>query len=331
MVDLSDIARQLVAPGKGILAADESTASADKRLTHYGITPSVETRRKFRDLFLATPGIEQYLSGVILYQETLDQKADDGTPFPELLASRGIIPGIKVDEGTEPFPESKDELITKGLIGLPERLQKFTTYGTGFTKWRAVVRIQGDTLPSATALLENCKRLAQYAYDVQAAGMVPILEPEVLLEGGHSRVRAREVIVKTLETLMLTLQDRAVDFSGVLIKTAMAVSGRESGRADTPEEVAEDTMEALLETVPSSIAGIVFLSGGQTPDQATENLRAIAAKARDVHAPWPLTFSYARAIQEEALAVWAGNDEAIPQAREVYLERLKKVAEALDG
>ncbi len=329
MVDLSSIARQLVAPGKGILAADESTASADKRLKLYGIEPSEEMRRKFRDLFLATPGIEQYLSGVILYSETLDQKADDGTPFPELLASRGIIPGIKVDEGTEPFPNSKDELITKGLIGLPERLANFrSTYGTGFTKWRAVITIQGDILPTSTAIVENAKRLAQYARDVQEAGMVPILEPEVLLEGNHSRMRAKEVLIQAVETLMATLQDHAVDFSGVILKTAMAVSGNKSGKVDNAEEVAESTIDALLETVPSSVPGIVFLSGGQTPDEATENLRAISAKAKDVHAPWPLTYSYARALQEEALAVWAGKDENIPAARAIYLARLAKVAEA---
>lgn len=329
MVDLSSIARQLVAPGKGILAADESTASADKRLKLYGIEPSEEMRRKFRDLFLATPGCEQYLSGVILYSETLDQKADDGTPFPELLASRGIIPGIKVDEGTEPFPDSKDELITKGLIGLPERLQNFrSTYGTGFTKWRAVITINGDTLPTSTAIVENAKRLAQYARDVQEAGMVPILEPEVLLEGNHSRMRAKEVLIQAVETLMAALQDNAVDFSGVILKTAMAVSGNKSGKEDSPEEVAESTVDALIETVPSSVPGIVFLSGGQTPDQATENLRAICAKAQEVHAPWPLTYSYARALQEEALAIWAGKDENIPAAREAYLARLARVAEA---
>lgn len=329
MVDLSSIARQLVAPGKGILAADESTASADKRLKLYGIEPSEEMRRKFRDLFLATPGIEQYLSGVILYSETLDQKADDGTPFPELLASRGIIPGIKVDEGTEPFPDSKDELITKGLIGLPERLQNFrSTYGTGFTKWRAVITINGDTLPTSTAIVENAKRLAQYARDVQEAGMVPILEPEVLLEGNHSRMRAKEVLIQAVETLMAALQDNAVDFSGVILKTAMAVSGNKSGKEDSPEEVAESTVDALIETVPSSVPGVVFLSGGQTPDQATENLRAICAKAQEVHAPWPLTYSYARALQEEALAIWAGKDENIPAARAAYLERLARVAEA---
>ncbi|HYE22992.1 MAG TPA: class I fructose-bisphosphate aldolase [Candidatus Paceibacterota bacterium] len=330
MIDLAHIARQMVAPGKGLLAADESNMSADKRLKLYGIEPSVEMRRTYRELFLNTPGIEAYLSGVILYEETLEQKGNDGVSFPESLASRGIIPGIKVDTGTEPFPQSADELITNGLIGLPERLAEYrANYGTGFTKWRAVVKIDGDRLPTATSLVENAKRLAEYARLVQEAGMVPILEPEVLLEGPHSRVRAREVLVRTIETLMATLQDHAVDFSGVILKTAMAVSGSESGRLDSPEEVAEDTVGALIETVPSSVPGIVFLSGGQTPDQATENLRAITAKAREVHAPWPMTFSYARALQEEALTIWAGKDENMEAARAAYVARLAKVADAL--
>jgi len=330
MIDLAHIARKMVAPGKGLLAADESNMSADKRLALYGIEPSVEMRRTYRELFLNTPGIEQYLSGVILYEETLEQKGNDGVLFPQSLASREIIPGIKVDTGTEPFPGSAGELITNGLIGLPERLAEYrANYGTGFTKWRAVVTIDGDRLPTSTALVENAKRLAEYARLVQEAGMVPILEPEVLLKGAHSRVRAREVLVKTLETLMAVLQDHAVDFSGIILKTAMAVSGSESGREDTPEEVAEDTVGALIETVPSAVPGIVFLSGGQTPDQATENLRAITAKAREVHAPWPLTFSYARALQEEALTVWAGKDENMDAARAAYMERLAKVADAL--
>lgn len=330
MIDLSAIAKKMVAPGKGLLAADESNMSADKRLKLYGIEPSVEMRRKYRELFLNTPGVENVLSGVILYEETLEQAGDDGVPFPHSLAERGIIPGIKVDTGTEPFPESPDELITGGLIGLPERLAEYRTrYGTGFTKWRAVVKIDGDRLPTSAALLENAKRLAQYARMVQEAGMVPILEPEVLLDGPHSRVRAREVLVKTVETLMHALQDHAVDFSGVILKTAMAVSGSASGREDTPEEVAEDTVGALLETVPSAVPGIVFLSGGQTPDQATENLRAITAKAREVHAPWPMTFSYARALQEEALTVWGGREENFDAARAAYAERLTKVANAL--
>jgi fructose-bisphosphate aldolase class I len=330
MIDLSSLAQTLLTPGKGILAADESVASADKRLLSFGIEPSEEIRREYRDLFLNTPGVENYLTGVILYQETLDQKGNDGLLFPESLRARGIIPGIKVDEGLEPISESPKETITKGLIGLPERLEHFReTYGTGFTKWRAVVRIEGDTLPTSGAIVENAKRLAEYAYLVQQSGMVPIIEPEVLLEGTHSRMRAREVLVSTLEALMTSLADRAVDFSGVILKTAMAVSGSESGKTDTCEEVAEDTVGALIETVPSALAGVVFLSGGQTPEQATDHLACIAKKAQEVHAPWPLTFSYARALQEEALTLWQGNPENLERAREAYIARLDKVQKAL--
>lgn len=330
MIDLLDTSCSMLARGKGILAADESTASADKRLAAYGITPSAEMRRVYRDLFLATPGIEAYLSGVILYEETLSQAASDGTPFPELLLSRGIAPGIKVDTGTEPMPDSPDELITNGLLGLSERLASYRdTYGTSFTKWRAVVRIDGDRLPTAQALVENARRLAQYAHLVQEAGMVPIIEPEVLLEGTHGRVRSKKVLVETWETVIRAMNEAAVDLSGVVLKSSMALSGSASGKQDTPEEVAECTVGALIETVPSTVPGIVFLSGGQTPDQATENLRAITAKAAEVHAPWVLTYSYARALQEEALAVWAGKEENLAAARSIYMERLKKVTEAL--
>lgn len=330
MTDLSSAARDLFAHGKGLLAADESTTTADKRLALYGIEGSEENRREFRDLFLSTPGIEQYLSGVILYTETLDQKGNDGTLFTKSLAARGIVPGIKVDEGTEPFPESPDEVITKGVLGLCDRLSGFREkYHTGFTKWRAVVRIDGDRLPTAQALVENAKRLAIYARDVQEVGMVPIIEPEVLYEGTHSRLRARQVLEVTMKSVFDALADQSVDLSGVILKTAMVLSGHESGRTDTPEEVANDTVEVLLATVPAGIAGIVFLSGGQTPDQATANLAAISAQIKEKGAPWPLTFSYARALQEEALEVWKGKSENIPQAREAYLGRLKKVSEAL--
>ncbi|HEY0010605.1 MAG TPA: class I fructose-bisphosphate aldolase [Candidatus Paceibacterota bacterium] len=339
MIDLQDIAQKLMAPGKGLLAADESNESADKRLTLYGIPTGPEMRRQDRDLFLATPGIEQYLTGVILYKETLDQADDkDGIPsaavdnelFPKLLLDRGIIPGIKVDEGLEPFPESPKETITKGLIGLDERLFVYKTkYGTGFTKWRAVIRIEGDQLPTAQAIHENAKRLASYARLVQAAGMVPILEPEVLLEGTHSRVRSREVLTVTLQALMDALEDQAVDMTAVIVKTAMALSGKDSGRMDTPEEVAEDTVAALMEAVPALVPGIVFLSGGQTTDQATRNLAAIIKEAKAKGAPWPLTFSYARALQDEALRAWGGKEENVPAAREAFLARLASVSEAL--
>ncbi len=328
MIDLVATARELVPPGKGILAADESVATATKRLATYDIKTSEEMRRQYRDLFLGTPGIESYLSGVILFEETFGQKGGDKKKFPASLAARGIAPGIKVDQGTEPFPESASELITNGLLGLPERLRDFKKGGAVFTKWRSAIRIEGDTFPSASAIHENAKRLASYAKEAQAAGLVPILEPEVLLEGKHSRQRSRDVIEEVLGTLFAILEEHAVDRASVILKTAMALSGSESGRADTPEEVAEDTLAALTKIVPRQIAGIVFLSGGQSPDQATANLAAITKAAKMQEAPWRLTFSYARALQDEALALWKGKAENVPAAREVFLARLAKVSAA---
>lgn len=331
MTNLNETARALLAPGKGILAADESDVSADeKRLAAFGIGTGPEMRRKFRDLLLATPGLEQYLTGVILYKETLEQKADDGTPFPKLLHAHGIAPGIKVDEGLEPLPESPKESVTKGLLGLADRLSGYRdTHGATFTKWRAAIRIEGDTLPTTRALSENAKRLAAYACEVQKAGMVPILEPEVLLEGKHGRLRSRAVLEETLKVLFRTLDEHCADLGGVILKTSMALSGSESGRVDSPEEVAEDTVGALLAQVPRDLAGIIFLSGGQTPDQATRNLHAISTLAKEKKAPWPLTFSYARALQEEALALWKGEDAQVPAARAALLARLAAVSEAI--
>jgi len=328
MIDLRERAESLFAPGKGLLAADESNGSADKRLIAYGIEAGEEMRRKDRNLFLAAPGIEKYLSGVILFTETIGQSADDGTPFPTVLADRGIMPGVKVDLGTEPFPESPDELITKGLIGLAERLPGYAAAGMGFTKWRAVITIDGDRLPTSQCLVENAKRLAAYALLVQKAGMVPILEPEVLLDGKHSRLRAKEVITETLKTLFVALADQAVDISSVVVKSAMALSGNKSGKKDTPEEVAEDTLAALIAAVPKQVPGIMFLSGGQSPDQATENLAALCARAKRASAPWPLTFCYSRALQDEALTLWKGKDENVEAARAAFLARLAKVSAA---
>ncbi len=329
MADLIQIARSLFAPGKGILAADESVHSATARLASHGIPTSEEMRRQYRDLFLGAPGIEQYLSGVILFSETLLEKGNDHKLFPTSLSARGILPGIKVDLGTEPMSASLEELITQGLIDLPERLVKYKKQGAAFTKWRAVVRIDGDHLPTATAVHENAKRLASYVKEVQMAGLVPIVEPEVLLEGKHSRSRSRAVIETTLGTVFSVLEEHAVDRASVILKTSMALSGSESGKKDTPAEVAEDTIAALMQSVPRQVAGIVFLSGGQTTEQATDNLAAISQKAKEVHAPWPLTFSYARALQEEALTLWKGKEENVPAARAVYLARLAKVSAAL--
>jgi len=328
MTDLVGIARSLVVPGKGILAADESVHTATARLADYGIPASEETRRQFRDLFINAEGVEQYLSGVILFSETLLQKGNDKKLFPKSLVARGILPGIKVDLGTEPFPESPHELITQGLLDLPERLKLYKKQGALFTKWRAVIRIEGDELPTALALHENAKRLASYAKEAQSEGLVPILEPEVLLDGKHSRVRARAVIEQTLQTLFSVVDEHSVDRASIVVKTSMALSGAANGKKDTPEEVAADTVAALIASVPPQVAGIVFLSGGQTPDQATENLAAISKEAKKTGAPWPLTFSFARALQEEALALWKGEKENLPAARAAFLTRLALVSAA---
>lgn len=330
MTDLVAIARSLFAPGKGILAADESVATATKRLSSYGIPTSEEARRQFRDLFFGAEGVENYLSGIILFSETLTQKGNDGKLFTDSLTERGIMPGIKVDLGTEPFPSSPKELITGGLLDLPERLIEYKKQGALFTKWRAVVKIEGETLPTSVAIHENIKRLASYAKEVQMAGLVPILEPEVLLEGKHSRKKTRAVMEETLGALFSVLEEHSVDRASIILKTSMAISGSGSDKKDTAEEVAEDTVAALVSCVPRQIAGIVFLSGGQTTDQATENLAAIARKAKEVQAPWPLTFSYARALQDEALSLWKGKEENVPAARAAFLARLAKVSEAVN-
>lgn len=329
MTDLVATARSLFAPGKGILAADESVHTATERLAAQGISAGAEMRRQYRDLFFGTEGIEQYLSGIILFSETLTEKGDDKKVFPASLAARGILPGVKVDLGTEPFPESPQELLTQGLLDLPERAAHYREQGAVFTKWRAVIRIDGDHLPTPLALHENAKRLASYAKEMQSAGLVPILEPELLYEGKHSRQRARAVMTETLGTLFSVLAEHSVDRASLILKTSMALSGSESGKSDTPEEVALDTLGALVESVPAQIAGIVFLSGGQTPDQATDNLRAITRHAKEMNAPWPITFSYARALQEEALSLWKGKEENVPAARAAFLERLAKVSAAL--
>lgn len=332
MIDLTSTARTLLASPKGILAADESNATCDKRFEAHGIPKTDEMRRAYRDLLLSTPGIEEYISGVILFTGTLEQKNNQGVVFPEALLERGIMPGVKVDEGTESMPESSKELITKGLLGLSARLHGYRdTYHTRFTKWRAVLTIDGDRLPTQGAIRENAKRLAMYARCVQEAGMVPMLEPEVLYDGTHARLRSRAVITETVRALFEALVEHGVDASGVILKTAMALSGKETGKKDTSEEVAEDTVGALMEAVPREVPGIVFLSGGQTSDQAIDNLRAIAKKAKEKEAPWPLTFSYSRALQEDALATWKGKEENVEAARGVFLKRLKEASLASTG
>jgi fructose-bisphosphate aldolase class I len=331
MTDLVAIARSLFAQGKGILAADESVHTATARLADFGIPAGAETRRQYRDLFFGAEGIEEYLSGAILFTETLLQKGNDKKLFPKSLAARGIMPGVKVDLGTEPLPASPKEFITGGLIGLPERLADYKKQGAVFTKWRAVIRIDGDEVPSAQALHENATRLAGYAKEVQMTGLVPLVEPEVLLDGDHSRMRAGAAIEETMNAVFAVCNEQSVDLASVVLKTSMALSGSGSKKKDSPEEVAETTLETLMKSVPKQVAGIAFLSGGQTPEQATDNLAAIMRRARAVDAPWLITFSFARALQEEALGVWKGKEENVERARAAFLARLAKVSSALEG
>lgn len=326
MNTLAAVAKKLVAPGKGILAADESTGSANKRLRAVGIPETPMMRKVYRELFLTTPGIEHHLSGVILYDETFADDTRDGTPFLTVLAQKGIFAGIKVDQGTVPF--GAHEFVTEGLSGLPERLAEYKEKGAAFTKWRAVIEIIGDEFPSKEAIAENAKRLATYALNCQEAGLVPILEPEVMLAGKHSRARASEVIEEVLHAVFVEVAAQGADPEALIIKSSMAVSGRDSGCVDTPHAVAEDTLDAFHGSVPEEVPGIVFLSGGQSAAEATANLQAIAEMEET---KWQLTFSFARALQGEALEVWAGEDANISRAQDVFYKRLELVAAARDG
>jgi fructose-bisphosphate aldolase class I len=319
---LAQIAKQLVAPGKGILAADESVASVDKRFGPYGIPNNEENRRQFRLLYLAAPGIEHHLSGVILHEETVLQKTDHAQTFPGLLQGIGVLPGVKVDLGLEGLPNFPGETVTKGLDMLKERLRDFANLDLKFTKWRAAIPIdEAQNLPTSQALLANVHALARYALDCQEAGLVPIVEPEVLLDGGHSLVHSEAVLGRVLQLLFEHVHYYRVDLSALILKTSMAIAGSEHQTPSTPDEVAEATLSVLNTHVPKDTAGIVFLSGGQTPEQAVANLAALTARGKQ---PWPLTFSYARALQEPALAVWQGQVDKFQAGQATFLQTLEK-------
>lgn len=314
MDTLTETVRALMKEGKGILAADESSATADKRFAAVNVPSTEENRRKYRELLFTTPGAEQYLSGVILFDETLRQSASDGTPFPQLLLSKEIIPGIKVDQGLEDVPGGQ---VTKGLEGLEARLLEYKNFGAQFTKWRAVARV-GDGYGDP-AIKENAKRLAEYARVCHLCDMVPIVEPEVLMDGSHSAEAAEGALIETIAIVYDALQSAQVDVSKVILKTSMAVSGKSADNRALPQEVGERTVRALRTSVPDNAGGVVFLSGGQSPEEATANLNAIARL--EPH-PWPLTFSFSRALQEPVLTTWAGNDELWDEAQAAFLKRL---------
>lgn len=319
MSQLHEIAAALVAKPKGIFAADESGGSTEKRFDSVGVPSTEENRRQYRKLFFETPEIENYISGTILFDETARQADDNGTLFPELLASRGIIPGIKVDKGLEPLPGFEGETVTSGLDGLQDRLKEYADMGLKFAKWRAALKI-GNGTPSPAAIIANTHALARYAADCQSVGIVPIVEPEVMLDGDHSLEQAKEVLESVLDELFIQMKLLKVDLKGTILKTSMVLAGKDNDTTSTPEEVAEATVEVLTGHVPEELGGIVFLSGGQGTEQATDNLQAITNLGSH---PWNITFSYARALQQPALEAWVGKMKNIPAAQEKFLERVK--------
>jgi len=317
---LESTARALVSSGRGILAADESDPTIGRRFSALGIANTAESRRVYRQMMFTTTGVAEFISGVILFDETIRQKADDGTPLGDLLAKRGMIPGIKVDKGTRALAGTAGELITEGLDGLRERLAEYRGLGARFAKWRAVIEI-GDGIPSDTCIETNAHALARYAALCQEAGLVPIVEPEVLMDGDHSIERCAEVTEVTLHTVFAALHRQRVSLEGMLLKPNMVLSGKSCPRQAGVQEVAEATVRSLRRTVPAAVPGIVFLSGGQSDELATAHLNAMNAMA-DTH-PWQLSFSYGRALQAAAQKAWKGDPGRIAAGQKAFHHRAR--------
>jgi fructose-bisphosphate aldolase class I len=325
--ELHETAKALVAEGKGILAADESDGTIKKRFDSIGVESTEDNRRAYRELLFTTEGAEEYISGVILFDETIRQSSSDGTPFPELLESKGIIPGIKVDKGAKPLALADGKTITEGLDGLRDRLAEYRGLGARFAKWRATYSID-ENRPSEYCTWTNANALARYAALCQEAGLVPIVEPEVLMDGDHSLKASRKATGRVLQAVYTELHDQRIDLWGTLLKPNMVLSGYgASGRASV-DEVAEATLECLYRHVPAAVPGIVFLSGGQSDEDATAHLNAM--NARGPH-PWQLSFSYGRALQAPALKAWRGKPENVEAAQRAYYHRAKMNSAARTG
>jgi fructose-bisphosphate aldolase class I len=327
MSSLPETARALVADGKGILAADESAGTIEKRLDSIGVESTEENRRAYRELLFTAPGSGEFISGVILFDETIRQTAADGTPFPELLAGVGVIPGIKVDKGAKPLALAPGETITEGLDGLRERFEEYRGLGARFAKWRATYSI-GDGRPSDYCVWTNAHALARYAALAQDAGLVPIIEPEVLMNGDHSIDESSRVSGRVLNAVYTELHDQRIDLFGSLLKPNMVLSGYEAPQRAGVDEVAERTLESLYRHVPVAVPGIVFLSGGQSDEDATAHLNAM--NARGPH-PWQLSFSYGRALQNAALKAWEGKPENGPAAQRALYHRARMNGAARSG
>jgi fructose-bisphosphate aldolase class I len=324
--ELHGTARAIVAEHKGILAADESTGTIKKRFDSIGVESTEENRRFYRQLLFTAHGMEEFIGGVILYDETIRQSADDGTPFAELLAAKGVIPGIKVDTGAHDLAGFPGEKVTEGLDGLCGRLEEYRSLGARFAKWRAVITI-GDGIPTDACIAANAHALARYAALCQEAGIVPIVEPEVLMDADNSLETCWEVTTRTLHETFDALYDFGLDLQGTLLKPNMVVPGKGSPDQASSERIAEATVNTFLGVVPAAIPGIVFLSGGQSEVQATENLNAI----NQLGGPWPLSFSYGRALQASALQAWGGDPANTEAAQVVFVHRARMNALAVAG
>ena len=325
--ELEKVARAMVAKGKGILAADESMGTIKRRFDSINVESNDVNRRAYREMLFTTPGIDEAISGVILFDETLRTKASDGTPFPQLLVKKGIIPGIKVDKGPVEIPSFPGEVVTEGLDGLRGRLNEYKELGARFAKWRAVINI-GDGIPTYSCLKANAHALARYASLCQEAGIVPIVEPEVLLDGSHSVERCEDVTEETLRVTFVQLAEQRVYLEGMVLKPSMVVSGKDNPRQAGVEEVAERTIRCLKRAVPAAVPGIAFLSGGQTAVSATEHLNAMQKLAP---LPWEVTFSYARALQDPALKAWKGQSANVSTAQKIFYHRAKMNSAARNG
>jgi len=326
-IDLASTARALVAPGKGILAADESTPTIEKRLRSVGVDSTEENRQAYREMLFTTPGVEEHISGVILFDETIRQAGSDGTPFAASLAARGIIPGIKVDKGARALAGLPGEKVTEGLDGLRERLAEYHELGARFTKWRAVTAI-GPGMPTRACIRANAVELARFAALSQEADLVPIVEPEVLMDGEHTIERSYEVTSDVIQAVFAELHAHHVRLEGALLKVNMVLSGYECPEQATKHEVAEWTLRCLSRHLAPAVPGVVFLSGGQSEEMATVNLDAI--NRTGVH-PWQLSFSYGRALQTSALQAWAGEPDDGTAAQRAFGRRAAETAAARDG
>ncbi len=326
--ELKSVAQAIVGKQKGVLAADESSPTIKKRFDSIGVESTEENRRRYREILLTTEGLEQHVGGVILFDETLRQSTRDGVPFAQVLAARGVVPGIKVDKGTKPLPFYPGEKITEGLDGLADRLAEYKQLGARFAKWRAVIEIDENAIPSTFGIRANAQVLARYAALCQSLDLVPIVEPEVLMDGAHGIERCEVVTSAVLEAVFAELDAHRVVFEGMLLKPNMIIPGKKCPQQASAQEVADATIRCMKRYVPAAVPGVVFLSGGQSAEEATDNLNAM--NALGTH-PWQVSFSYGRALQAPVLAAWKGVEANAAAAQKALQKRCRLNGLARDG